>query len=109
MKSYICCKVKSIFAENMYQLSKLLNIDMLDFKQYIVCTSCYSLYKFEDCFHIVEGLRVVKKCSYVQFPNHRLPHLRKRCNQPLLMEINSDSSKILVPLKIFVINPLNLA
>jgi len=98
MKSDVCCKVKSIFPENMYQLSKLLNSDMLDFMQYVVCTSCYSLYKFEDCFHIVEGLRVVKTCSYVQF--HRLPHLRKRCNQPLLTEINSDSFKILVPLKI---------
>jgi sulfur relay (sulfurtransferase) DsrF/TusC family protein len=100
MTSDVCCKVKRIFAENMYQLSKLLKSDMLDFKQYIVCTSCYSFYEFEDCFHIVEGLRVVKKCSDVQFPNHRLPHLRKRCNQPLLMEINSDSSKILVPVKI---------
>lgn len=85
----------------MYQLSKLLQSNMLDFKQYVVCTRCYSLYDFDDCFHVAEGLRFSNTCSYVEFPNHRLPHLRKRCNEPLLKEINNSSSKILVPYKIY--------
>ncbi|CAG2241899.1 unnamed protein product [Mytilus edulis] len=99
--SEVCSKIESSFPGNMYQLSKLLQSNMLDFKQYVVCTKCYSLYDFDDCFHVVEGLRFSNTCSYVEFPNHRLPHLRKRCNEPLLKEINNSSSKILVPYKIY--------
>ncbi|CAG2220276.1 unnamed protein product [Mytilus edulis] len=99
--SEVCSKIESSFPGNMYQLSKLLKSNMLDFKQYVVCTKCYSLYDFDDCFHVVEGLRFSNTCSYVEFPNHRLPHLRKRCNEPLLKEINNSSSKILVPYKIY--------
>ncbi|XP_052097344.1 uncharacterized protein LOC127732339 [Mytilus californianus] len=101
VNSDVCSKVQNVFPKNMYQLSKLLKSNMLDFKQYVVCTNCYSLYEFEDCYHIVEGSKVSKKCSFIEFPNHRLPYLRKRCNQPLLMEIKSEPSKILAPYKIY--------
>jgi hypothetical protein len=71
------------------------------FKQYVVCTSCFSLYEFEDCYNVIEGCKISKKCSFIEFPNHRLPHLRKTCNQTLLMEVNNSTTKILVPIKIF--------
>lgn len=101
IKSDVYSQVESIFPENMYQLSKLLKSNVLEFKQYVVCTRCYALYDFDDCFHVVEGLWITNRCSYVEFPNHRLPHLRKRCDQPLLKQINNESSNILVPYKIY--------
>ena len=74
----------------------------IDFNQYVVCIKCYALYDYTDCFVSVDGNNVTKTCSFVEFPNHRLPHFRRPCGQSLLYEVvNISSKKILNPYKTF--------
>jgi len=61
VKSDIHEKVNHVFPQNVNQLSKPLQSDMLDFKQYVVCTSCFSLYEFKDWCNVIEGCKFKKK------------------------------------------------
>lgn len=88
------------FPQNLYALSKIVKSNV-DFMKYVLCTKCFSLYDYSECFTVVEGNRVTKNCSFVEFQNHRLPQFRRPCNQPLLYEVALSSKKVLKPYKIF--------
>ena len=94
-------QVCTIFPQNLYMMSKMLKNDNLDFQEFTVCIKCFALYDFNDCFNIVEGVKVTRHCSFVAFPNHRNVHRRTSCNQPLLMEVENSFSKKLIPYKTF--------
>ena len=64
------------------------------FMEYVVCPSCYSLYKFENCLENINGSDVPKTCSYIKFPHHPLPSYRKPCNASLLKKIHLSNGRI---------------
>ena len=80
---------------SLFTLQKHLNIEQDNIIKYVVCPSCYSLYKLEDCFQIDEsGEKIPKGCSFVQFPNHSQPNRRLPCESSLLVKVNLANGKI---------------
>ena len=75
----------------MYSLTKFVKSE-ISFDQYVVCLKCYSLYNYDNCYVCIEGINVLKTCTFVEFPNHRLPHFRRPCGKALLYEVHSISS-----------------
>ena len=72
------------------------------FTRYVVCPTCCSLYKFEECHRTVNGKHVPKTCSFVKFPNHKQRRMRKACGSTLLKEVTTkDRTTRLYPHKIF--------
>ena len=67
MDVFICgiFSFKSVFIEEALWLSKRLFPDVL------VCPKCNSLYNYDAGFKTVGTRRKSRKCSFVEFPNHR--------------------------------------
>ena len=94
-----CREFYNIFPKNLYSLTKFVKSE-ISFDQYVVCLKCYSLYNYDNCYVCIEGINVLRTCTFVEFPNHRLPHFRRPCGKALLYEVHSISSnKILYPFK----------
>ena len=74
----------SIFPRSVYKLKNFLHIHENTFLKYVVCPSCHSLYRFEDCFELCGHQRTPKLCSFIAFPQH--PHRSRRlpCGERLL-------------------------
>ena len=88
-------------------LLKYVGLDAHNLNVFVVCTSCSSIYNYDECV----TTRGPLKCRSVAFPNH--PHRDQRvpCNAPLLKEIKvRDSGKTrYVPLKTFPYQSLKIA
>lgn len=56
-----------LFPRSVHLLRKQLGLDKDRFTKYVVCPKCHSLYVFEDCYEVLHGKRITKKCSFVQF------------------------------------------
>jgi hypothetical protein len=90
------------FPGTLYCLKKQLGLEKDNFKKYVVCPKCHSLYTFDQCYDTVGSCNKPKKCSFVKFPNHRQPWRRRPCGETLLKEITlKDSSKRLYPHKVY--------
>ena len=77
------------------------------FIKYIVCPKCHTLYNFDDCYELVCGRKVTKKCTFVQFPNHRQHFRRTKCGEPLLKEVSLKSGGTkLYPHKVYCYNSI---
>ena len=75
-----------------------------NFKSFVVCPKCHSLYNIEDCIKHLGPQRnpVTKKCRFVEFPNHPQKRFQQPCNERLLKELKLASGGIkLVPYKAF--------
>ena len=73
----------------------------------MVCPKCNSLYNYNSAFEKVGSQRVSKKCSYVDFPNHRQRAHRKPCNEVLLKEVKLQDGKTkLYPIKVYCYNSI---
>ena len=79
IKDYI-----KVFPKDMRIARKILFGSKAHFLQYVICPGCLTLYNFEECVTTTEGVKVSKHCSYVEFPNHKQKHMRKKCGQKLL-------------------------
>ena len=54
-----------------YILKKYLESDTRSFLEYVMCPSCFSLYKYDNCFCEDEtGDKVPIRCTFVEFPMH---------------------------------------
>ena len=63
-------------------------------ERYVSCSSCHSLYKFNDCFEKSGTRLVTKRCSNVTHS--------KKCNAPLLKQvISSTGSPKVYPIKTY--------
>ena len=82
----------AMFPRSVHLLRKQLGLDKDRFIKYVVCPKCHSLYMFDDCYELFRGKKVTKKCSFVQFPNHRQHFRRKVCEEPLLKEVSLKTS-----------------
>ena len=77
------------------------------FLKFVVCPSCHSIYNFDECFNIVAGKKVPKKCCKVSFPNHPYASYQKPCNHKLIAEVTLGGGKRChYPLKVYCYSSL---
>ena len=69
-------------------IRQLLSFRKDDFVTYVVCSSCDSLYEFDDCVErIITGrCEEYKYCRHVKYPNHSIAS-RSQCNTRLLQKV----------------------
>lgn len=95
------------FPSSLYMLKKHFNLHKDGFQKFVVCPKCNSLYNYNSAFEKVGSQRVSKKCSYVDFPNHRQRAHRKPCNEVLLKEVKLQDGKTkLYPIKVYSYNSI---
>lgn len=83
-----------LFPRSVHLLRKQLGIDQDQFIKYVVCPKCHHLYNFDDCYDTnLLGKKVSKKCTFVQYPNHRQHFRRTKCGEPLLKEVSLKSGE----------------
>ena len=86
----------------LYLLRKIYHLHSDNFKKYIICENCSSLYKFDDCYEHRGGRYVPKLCCFVPYPYHPNKSRRKPCNHPLLKTvILKGGTEKLYPLKVY--------
>ena len=79
----------------------------LDFKKYVVCRKCNSLYRFEDCLTTVGSHVIPQKCTFIEYPHHPQYSFRQQCGTHLLKTVElSSGKKIFYPLKVYCYNSL---
>ena len=94
-----------LFPRSVHLLWKQLGLDKDRFIKYVVCPKCHTLYVFDDCYELLRGRRVSKKCSFFQFPNHRQHFRRTKCGEPLLKEVSLKTGQTkLYPCKVYCYN-----
>ena len=94
-----------LLPRSIHLLRKQLGLDKDRFIKYVVCPKCHTLYVFDDCYELLRGRRVSKKCSFVQFPNHRQHFRRTKCDEPLLKEVSLRTGETkLYPRKVYCYN-----
>ena len=80
---------------SLYLLKKYVESDADCFIKYIVCPSCFSIYKLEHCFFENEfGEKLPKKCSHIQYPMHPQRNRRLPCSTPLLTKVHMSGGKV---------------
>ena len=92
---------------NISTARKLLQIQTDNtFIEFVVCSKCQSIYKYDECIYKQFGIQDTKLCPFVVFPNH--PHLSKRqpCGAKLLKKIKTKKAFKLVPIKAYPYQPL---
>ncbi|KAL9978767.1 hypothetical protein ACROYT_G016322 [Oculina patagonica] len=97
------------FPSSLYMLKKYFGLHKDCFQKFVVCPKCHSLYNYDSAYDTVGGKRLSKKCSYVEFPNHRHRAHRKPCNEVLLKEVKLQDGKVkLYPKKPFKHSPYSV-
>ncbi|KAL3866243.1 hypothetical protein ACJMK2_043558 [Sinanodonta woodiana] len=80
--SYFMKALYQDFPLTIYQMNKFVSFSKDNIKKYVVCTKCFKLYDYEDCF---EGRRKVSRvCGNVAYPCHSSPQLRRAFGEALL-------------------------
>ena len=68
--------LSSIFPTSLSGFNKYLEVKSNDFRRFVSCPKCHTIYEFEKCFVDV-AKTIPKMCSFSKFPNH--PH--RSCRQ----------------------------
>ena len=90
------------FPSSLYLLKKHFGFHKDYFQKFVVCPKCNSLYNYDAAFKTVGARRESRKCSFVEFPNHRQRAHRKPCNEVLLKEVKLQDGKTkLYPKKVY--------
>ena len=77
------------------------------FQKFVVCPKCNSLYNYDSAYETVGGRKLSRKCSFVEFPNHRHRAHRKSCSEVLLKEVKlQDGTLKLYPKKVYCYNSI---
>ena len=96
------------FPGSVYMLWKTIGVKKDNFVKYVVCRKCCTLYKYEECFHVIEGVTVTKQCSHVAFKHHRQQSRRTPCGEKLLKTVILASGKQkLYPFKTYCYKPVH--
>ena len=77
-----------------------------NFIEYVVCPRCNSVYEYEDCVQVRNGVKKGKLCSHVTFPSHPQQSQRTPCNTQLLKKVKSGKGYSLVPFCVHPYYPL---
>lgn len=90
-----------------HEFKKYLGLEKDNFVKFVVCTSCDSVYTFDECHTQVNGQNITRNCTYIPFPNHRQIHRRVACNEPLLKKVVLKSGQVhLYPKKVYCYNSI---
>ena len=97
-----CLKVEALahlakkFPQTLYKAKKYLGGIKEKFIRYVVCPSCHSIYKFEDCIIQTPGTRRKESgvCTYIRYPNHVQHRMRAQCGVKLLKSVRSSSGSM---------------
>ncbi|XP_061190105.1 uncharacterized protein LOC133197961 [Saccostrea echinata] len=98
--SFIAALYKS-FPSTLYQANSSVHFKKDNFKKYVVCPKCFSLYDFSQCLQIIEGKNVSKKCNNVVQPNHKLANFRKPCGEILFKSVTVNGKITFVAKKTY--------
>ena len=77
------CILAKRFPGTSYQLKKMLGLMEDNFKKFVVCPKCKSIYNMQDCITRRSGNHVSARCSFVPWPSH--PHRSRRGKQTILL------------------------
>lgn len=92
----------AIFPGIWYMLWKSLNLRLDNFKKFVVCKKCCSLYTLQESSMVVEGREASANCTYVAFPNHTQKGRRTKRNEPLMRLVKlSNGDEKLYPYKLY--------
>lgn len=95
------------FPSSLYMLKKYFGLHKDYFQKFVVCPKCNSLYNYDSAYETVGGRRRSRKCSFVEFPNHRHRAHQKSCNEVLLKEVKLQDGKLkLYPKKVYCYNSI---
>ena len=93
------------FPSSLYMLKKYFGLHKDCFQKFVVCPKWNSLYNYG--YETVGGRRLSRKCSFVEFPNHRQRAHRKSCNEILLKEVKLQDGKLKVyPKQVYCYNSI---
>jgi hypothetical protein len=84
------------FPVTIYQMNRVVSYGRDNFKKYVVCKKCFTLYDYDDCIDVIEVCKVSKFCDNVAYPCHRSPHLRRACGETLLKIVRSQNGDQLI-------------
>ena len=78
--------LSSIFPISLSGLNKYLEVNSNDFRRFVSCPKCDTIYEFEKCFVDV-AKTIPKMCSFSKFPNHPHHSRRQPCGSQLLTSV----------------------
>ena len=66
-----------------------------EFQIYVCCPECHQIYDYKQCIvHLPGGQQESKKCDYIKFPSHPLPHYRKACGAVLMKAVRTSTGRM---------------
>ncbi|XP_057311059.1 uncharacterized protein LOC130648935 [Hydractinia symbiolongicarpus] len=100
---HILDEILERFPNSLYMARQYLALNRDSFTKFVVCTSCQSLYSYNQCWKKeITGRKTSSKCSHVKFPNHPFPAYREPCNNILMKVVVSFEKNInLYPKKVY--------
>ena len=102
-----CIAISGLFPVSMYLLWKHLGLKEANYSKFVVCTKCFSLYKYDDCILKVEGKLQSERCSHIQYPNQSQLAHRKACGNILIKTVTlSGGKEVLYPYKTYCYKPI---
>ncbi|XP_077867666.1 uncharacterized protein LOC144356999 [Saccoglossus kowalevskii] len=78
----------------LHTIRKCLGLSRDNFKQYVVCPKCHSIYPYENCFKVKStGEKISMKCSNIEFPQHPHQSRRRPCGEVLLKQVKGQNGQ----------------
>ena len=71
--------VINIFPKCLYGIRKLLK-SSYQITVYVVCPRCDKLYDLSECITRLRNEDISKRCSHIEFPNHKYVSRRTKCD-----------------------------
>ena len=88
---------------NLHSARKAIDTKNVGFERYISCTTCRSIYNWDECtVRLQSGELQSKRCSFILFPNHPQVQHQKPCDTVLMKTMKCSGGKtVLYPRMIF--------
>lgn len=99
-------RIAAAFPITFRGLCKVIGLDQLPIKTYVVCPDCHTLYSW--CIEKrSNGVYYSKCCEFVRYPHHPHHNKRKACGVILMKTVHTQSGKTLLkPKKLYCYRPL---
>ena len=101
-------RIAAAFPITFRGLCKVIGLDQIPIKTYVVCSDCHTLYDYKWCIERrSNGVYYSKRCEFVRYPQHPHRSKRKACGAVLMKTVQTQSGKILLkPKKLYCYRPL---
>ena len=104
--SSFVAQLSIIFPTSIRGLQLYLTVNSNDFRRFVSCPKCHTLYEFEKCF-VDKAKTIPKVCSFSKLPNHPHRSRRQHCGSQLLRTaVTKDGDHKFYPLKVYCYKPL---